>query len=166
MTENNDSRFDADGIGETVEIPDGEHAMAREKLAQVLTQFRVGSKIELIADIDRHDPVEHADPLPMIPKGTRGEVVEVDEGSLLIRVPHPEDSSRPVVFRLHNVSSEHTDCPLSAIRPLGYSVEDILSEPQPPSHGISGAPDEHLDSAADPEKARRIDAVWPREELP
>jgi len=122
--------------------------------------FRVGDLVRFVADLNRHDQVEHPDPMPPIPAGSQGEVVENNGRSVVVRTSYPGEVSRTLVVRLYPRPAADDDCSLELIRPLRYSPRFALQEAGPRVAGFAGPPDEHLEGLS-PEELRRIDAAWP-----
>ena len=129
-----------------------------------VSDFPVGTRIRFMAELDRHDQVEHPDAMPVLPAGTRGVIVENDGQSVVVRVPHPADPSRVVRVHLYPTPTSEDNCSLEIIRPARFSPEYAHGPTGPRVGTFIGDRDEHLENIT-PKELARIEAAWPEEPL-
>lgn len=112
-----------------------------------LALYRVGCLVQFTKDMDRHDPVEHAGPLSFILAGTIGQVEENDDRSVMISIPHPDDSAKKRLLRLYPTSSDEDDCSLDHVRLLKFSPNfahegSEMEDPFPGDEGVDNILDQ------------------------
>lgn len=119
--------------------------------------FLAGDTVCFVEEVDRQDPVEHPDPLPVIPAGTMGRVTEVRENSVLVRIAHPGDPRRDAFLRLYTEDGMMPRCPITAIQRKSWQP---LPERLPQNIAIfSGQPGDVLQLT--PEERAAVEKFWP-----
>lgn len=112
-----------------------------------LTLYRAGCTVQFTRDLDRHDPVEYAEPLSFILAGTIGKIEENDGRSIVISIPHPDDSTKKRLVRLYPTSSDEDDCSLDHVRLLRRSPNlaregSEMEDPYPSDEGVQNILDQ------------------------
>ncbi len=78
--------------------------------------FMNGDQVVFIEAVDRQDPPELPDYLPVVPAGTMGRIVATTRESVIVRIANPRNLRRNAFLQLYADDGRTPCCPITAIK--------------------------------------------------